>query len=41
MKTREVYRMVEASVADKRTAKLGNLQLRGTECIYTAMYITN
>ena len=41
MNTCEVYRMVEASVVAKRTATLGNLQLHGTQCIYTAMCITN
>jgi len=41
MKTLEVYRMVEAPVVARRTANLANLQLHGTQCVYTAMCFTN
>ena len=41
MKTRELYRMVDAPVVARRTATLANLQLNGIQCTYSAMCFTN
>ena len=41
MNTREVYRMVDGTVVGRRTATLTNVQLHGTQCVYSAMCFTN
>ena len=37
MKTREVCRIVEGPVVARMTATMANLQLHGTQCIYTVV----
>ena len=41
MKTREVYRMVDGTVVGRMTATLANVQLHGTQCVYSSMCFTN